>query len=128
MNEKRTAARLRELRRKALWLNETFSVDLHPFHEGNGVFRRLPTSAKPEGGDINASTSCTALMALCSNDGFDRFFNVKAKPKELPVRRHELTIKVLQRIVESDWRSSRLKDNNAFTTTLVLRTAGFLAN
>ncbi len=125
----RIAQRLRSLRADVRKLNATLVGDLKPFLNDrlSDLFRRLPNSAsRPD--DANVTTSCTDLMALCSNEQFDTFFKIQAKPQELHERRRERVITILQKLTDAEWRSSGLPTDNAFTTILILRTAGFLAH
>jgi hypothetical protein len=127
MSEQDIAARLRMLQREARKLNGTLIHDLEPFRnqKETDLFRRLPNSESKKG-DVNVTTSCTALMALCANGEFDSFFDLKAKPKEINVRRREGAKTTLAKIVGAKWESSGLDENNAFTTAMVIRTAGFV--
>lgn len=110
---------LRRLRKEAKELNATLVQDLHefPFWDQNPpVFRRLPTSTPDP--DPNPTTSCSCLMALALAGRLEEFFG-----KDKYVKR---TKGIFTKIVDSAWKSSGLEPMNAFTTAIVLRTAGFL--
>jgi hypothetical protein len=128
MPDKPTIRKLRDLRRKAAELNITLVGDLRPFRnaEEPDLFRRLPTSPS-EKGDPNVTTSCTAIMALCGSDQFDEYYGVEGKPDKLADERRKRAIGILRKITRGKWTSSGLKPDNAFTTVVAIRTAGFLA-
>lgn len=113
--------RLRRLRQRAEKINATLIKDLKPYL-GARLFRRLPDSNE-EG---NSTTSCSCLMALATSErGLDAFndvfgFNDDAKSKER-------VSEMFQNIVAETWTSSGLPDGNAFSSLLIIRTAGFLS-
>lgn len=108
---------LRGLRERASVLLRNVSADLRPFvKKEDGTFRRTPESPSIKD-DVNVTTTCSCLMALAVTNSFKEFY--KAMPA--------LTApEILRSVVEAPWMSSGLTANNAFTTTLVLRTFGFL--
>jgi hypothetical protein len=61
-------------------------------------------------------------MALATTDQFCNFYSQDNDP-ETP---EQQAAKIFRILLESPWMSSGLTDNNAFTTTLVLRAYGFL--
>jgi hypothetical protein len=107
---------LRELRARARQLLKSIPSDLTPFAKPDGTFRRTPESlSKPD--DVNVTTTCSCLMALALTNSFREFY--KADPKHT-------ALTIFRSVVSAPWMSSGLTANNAFTTTLVLRTFGFL--
>lgn len=107
---------LRELRSRARDLLGTVVGDLTPFVKADGTFRRTPDSPS-KADDVNVTTTCSCLMALAMTNTFKEFY--KAAGKQVPSQ-------VFRSVVKAPWMSSGLTANNAFTTTLVLRTFGFL--
>src|SRR5579863_1528328 len=108
---------LRQLRGRAQVLLSHILSDLRPFAKKDGTFRRKPDSVSPLG-DVNVTTTCSCLMALAATNTFQDFF----KDKE-DLGKH--TDEVFGILFKAPWMSSGLNGNNAFTTTLVLRTFGF---
>lgn len=106
--------RLRELRERARKLLKGAGPELLMFlHSDGSTFRRKPDSDSIPG-DVNVTTTCSCLMALSfTNKLGDSYKSDKA-------------IEAFNKLVEAPWMSSGLTENNAFTTTLVLRTLGFL--
>jgi hypothetical protein len=117
-------SKLRQLRQRASLLLENVQIDLTPFVKNDGTFRRKPDSPSTEG-DVNVTTTCSCLMALALTNNFHKFYEDKFKnlPKDSSKKGAEA---ILRSVVEAPWMSSGLTANNAFTTTLVLRTFGFL--
>jgi len=60
-------------------------------------------------------------MSLALTNEFRKFYNVDTEALE-----KEKARRVFEKVVRAPWMSSGLTSNNAFTTTLVLRTYGFL--
>jgi hypothetical protein len=110
--------RLRELRGRAKLLLGNVLTDLSPFAKQDGTFRRKPDSVSPAG-DVNVTTTCSCLMALALTNNFREFYKKDAKIESV-------ANDVFTKLVKAPWMSSGLNGNNAFTTTLVLRTFGFL--
>jgi hypothetical protein len=106
---------LRNLREQALNLNKTIVGDLKPFMCSDGTFRRLPDRRKKD--DIDEATTCTCLMALSLSDALDKMYEHGGSTSAETA---------FINILKSKWASSGLDEDNAFTTTLVLRTYGFL--
>src|SRR4051812_31164397 len=108
--------RLRSLRGRAEELLPSVAADLRPFlHPFDDVtFLRTPESERKKG-DVNVTTTCSCLMALALTGNFQIYKSVAADPT-----------KAFRKVVTAPWRSSGLVPNNAFTTTLVLRTLGFM--
>jgi len=115
-----TLKRLRELRDRATALQENVLADLEPFVKNeDGTFRRKPDSPTLVG-DVNVTTTCSCLMALALTKQFAKFYGLSKPDIE------KKSTAVFARIANAPWMSSGLTANNAFTTTLVLRTLGFL--
>ncbi len=108
--------RLRNLRERARALLRSALTDLRPFAKDDGTFRRKPDSPSIED-DVNVTTTCSCLMGLALTNNFREFYG-KATVKEASA--------IFRSVVDAPWMSSGLTANNAFTTTLVLRTFGFL--
>jgi hypothetical protein len=108
--------RLRALRMRAHDLGTRVADDLKPFRHGKDklTFRRRPESPS-EVGDVGVTTTCSSLKALV----------VCRKWGELYQTESELE-KAFAMVMQAPWKSSGLKESNAFTTTLVLRAFGFL--
>jgi len=112
--------RLRDLRRRSEVLLNTLASDLNPFRHQELVngFRRKPDSpSSPD--DVNVTTTCSCLMALAISDKLKDFYGTSYK---------DIVVQILQKVVEAPWMSSGLSENNAFTTTLLLRLFGCLTN
>src|SRR6266581_6288911 len=108
---------LRSLRARAETLSEYMVDDLNPFkHEDGYTFLRTPDS-KPITGDVNVTTTCSCVMALALTYRFRDFYRPNAD---------RAAGEILTKLIRAPWMSSGLILNNAFTTTLVLRTLGFL--
>jgi hypothetical protein len=110
--------RLRRLRRRAAALVQTLVSDLKPFchvQKMNGFVRKPDSPSDPE--DVNVTTTCSCLMALALAGKLSEFYPPDGPPSATEVFRKLLT---------APWMSSGLAENNAFTTTLVVRTFGFL--
>jgi hypothetical protein len=117
-----TLDRLRQLRDEARLLSEKVVENLEPFKkQDDNTFRRLPTS-RSVSKDIGVTTTCSCLMALALTDTFGNFYDTGSDE----TRTHQKASNLLQTIFDSPWMSSGLADNNAFTTSLVVRTYGFL--
>jgi hypothetical protein len=111
--------RLRNLRHRAEALLSTLVSDLKPFQhevEANGFCRRPDSPMDPD--DVNVTTTCSCLMALTLAGKLNDFYEDPSK---------DLPGSIFKNLVDAPWMSSGLTENNAFTTTLVLRTFGFLA-
>src|SRR5687767_10998318 len=103
--------RLRALQRRVEPLKAQVVEELRAYlHEKDRItFRRLPTSVS-KSGDVNVTTTCTALMALAVTKRLASFY-----PNGEPLT-------AFKKVVETrKWVSSKLEDDNAFTTTMVLR-------
>jgi hypothetical protein len=114
---------LRELRKKAASINATLVDDLKPFFVTDAlVFRRLPTGSDDKG---NVTNTCSCLMALATAEKLLDFFKVHPTPSivDAQVRITE----IFENAVKTEWTSSGLKDDNAFSSLIVLRTAGLLS-
>ena len=116
--------RFRELRQRAEDLLRNLVDDLRPFlHQKDRVtFRRKPES-KSIADDVNVTTTCSCLMALAQCGSFATFYKVKPGDPDAAVAKAREIVKLL---VAAPWMSSGLTENNAFSTTLVLRTVGLL--
>lgn len=108
---------LRELRGRAEELLTFAETDLKEFlHPYDGVtFLRTPVSERKRG-DVNVTTTCSCIMALALTNKFQRVY--KNSIDDAP--------KAFAFVTEAPWESEALKQNNAFTTTLVIRALGFL--
>jgi hypothetical protein len=62
-------------------------------------------------------------MALASTDKFRSFYKEEGSTSNTP---EQQAVNIFQTLLNAPWMSSGLTDNNAFTTTLVLRAYGFL--
>ena len=116
---------LRDLRARARKLSRNALRDLTPFAKPNGIFRRTPDSPS-QADDVNVTTTCSCLMALALTNKFKDFFKQDPFKGYFTCEPDEVASQILGSIVHAPWMSSGLTANNAFTTTLVIRTFGFL--
>jgi len=107
---------LRELRARARDLLKSVRTDLTPFVKTDGTFLRTPDSLS-KADDVNVTTTCSCLMALALTNSFGEFYKANTK---------QTATDIFRSVVAAPWMSSGLTENNAFTTTLVFRTFGFL--
>jgi MoxR-like ATPase len=107
---------LRTLRGRAekllVFLESDLGSFLHPFDRV--TFLRTPESERKRN-DVNVTTTCSCLMAVALTKNFGIYAEGTAG-----------AVEAFSRVVKAPWSSSGLDINNAFTTTLVLRTLGFL--
>ena len=118
--------RLRAIRFKADQLLDTLVNDLRPFRSKDERlgFRRTPTSPSEEG-DVNVTTTCSCLMALALFGQIKSFY--QKKDNKAVTDDHKAVIAdTIRNLIIAPWKSSGLDENNAFSTTLVLRSYGFL--
>jgi hypothetical protein len=114
-------ARLRLLRTDERRLRETLVNDLQPFQKPDDLsFFTLPDSNRT---GISVATTCTALMALIDSDKLTALFR---KPQEKPEKTKQRARNLFRSVVKATWKSSGLRDLNAFTTCMVVRAAGFV--
>jgi hypothetical protein len=115
---------LREMRIDALRLNSNVLAHLRPFQQADDSFKTLPSYAgKPGDPDLSVGSTCTAIMALlCTSKHEELFSKRPGAPEKTKVDFAEL----FKRVVSAKWESSGLPDGNAFTTALVVRTAGLI--
>lgn len=112
-----TIEQLRKLRQRAEEMLRNIYGDLHPFlhKEEPLTFRRTPNASSNKG-DINVTTSCSCLMALALTGELSAFSKNASKDP----------LVAFGKMIEAPWLSSGITENNAFTTTLMLRTLGYL--
>jgi hypothetical protein len=113
---------LRRLRERSKKLLEHVRADLKPFVKDDGTFRRKPDSPSVKG-DVNVTTTCSCLMSLALTNKFRDFYKKRKPDDDTP---EDKAAAIVELLMEAPWMSSGLTANNAFTTTLVLRTFGFL--
>lgn len=110
---------LRGLRERADNLLKNLVEDLRPFtHQDTYTFLRTPES-QPITGDVNVTTTCSCVMALAGTHRFDEYYKANTS---------KAGDEIVKRLLKAPWMSSGLFLNNAFTTVLVIRTCGYLAN
>ncbi len=109
---------LRRLRSKASHLLGKVTDDLGAFRhqEDEVTFRRLPDQ-ESQPGDVKVTTTCSCLMALVLSNSLERYFGQAYREK---------TRESFKKVIDADWESSGLTMNNAFSTVMILRTAGSL--
>lgn len=119
-NAEELLAAMRELRRKAVALNRTVADDHRPFFNPHDkrTFFRLPSKPPDKADGVNVTPTCTALMALAVCDSFKDVYSPQDPTAELDAAMKEL--------LAAPWDTAKLRANNSFTTTLVLRTGGLL--
>jgi len=115
---------LRQMRTDALRLNSGVVEHMRAFQQEDDSFRTLPSS-KPlsEDLDISVGSTCTAFMALLATKTHKEFLS---KRVGVPTTTKVDFAELFRRLVSTKWDSSGLPDGNAFTTALVVRTAGFV--
>jgi len=118
-----TLQRLREVRRRAQDLLRFVESDLRQFLHGldKETFRRKSESPSIKD-DVNVTTTCSCVMALALTNSFRKFYEVENDQ----AKANEKASSIFKRLVAAPWMSSGLTANNAFSTTLVLRTYGLL--
>ena len=116
-------SKMRMLRRRCDLLKQSLVDDYRPFlsRHDETTFFRLPTKPSPDQNDIGVTPTCTALMALCIGNRLSDFYGTGA------LQKRRLT-QVVRKLVRSDWTTASLKQNNAFTTALVLRATAMLTH
>jgi len=116
---------LRDLRKKAARINATLVDDLKPFFLPERlVFRRLPSGSDDKG---NVTNTCSCLMALVTSGKSMDFLKQTLNLNSDDDAQNKLT-EVFEKAVESEWTSSGLVDDNAFSSLIVLRTAALLSD
>jgi ATPases of the AAA+ class len=116
--------RLRTLRSEAANLNATLVDDLKPFFgPEKPMFRRLPDSDEQR---RNVTTTCSCLMSLAICGKLIEGFKAIKKLNNDGEAKGFIT-EVFEHAVNSPWMSSGLEDLNAFSSFIVLRTAGILS-
>jgi ATPase family associated with various cellular activities (AAA) len=112
--------RLRRLRSRAEFLLSTLVSDLRPFRhkQVDYGFRRKPDSGSLDD-DVNITTTCSCLMALALSGKVADFYGDES-PKTVA--------ETFKHVLKAPWMSSGLSEDNAFTTTLVIRLFGFLVD
>ncbi len=120
------ADELRQMRKTAIRLNSSALEHLKIFQQEDDSFKTLPppkSKTFAEDPDISVGSTCTALMAVLSTGTHKQLWsNAKGVHDKTQVD----IGKLFERVVESKWESSGLPDGNAFTTAIVVRTAGFV--
>ena len=113
---------LRQLRKDGQRVNSSLVERLFPFRKGNKSFKTLPISELgedlPDKPDISVASTCTVLMAAL---GFEE------DKREKLLTNKEIAEVFKTSVEKGEWASSRLSDGNAFTTAMLLRCAGFVA-
>src|SRR6266446_6441055 len=110
---------LRSLRQRVRLLNDPFQEDLEAFLKDDKV-TFSPTPEDKKKSDLSVTTTCTSLMALTTAYRMEEFY-----PQALGTA-GDNTEKAFAAAASAEWTSSKLRPDNAFTSTLVLRTAGIL--
>jgi len=117
---------LRQMRKDAFRLKSSVLEHLRAFQQDDDSFNTLPppkSKSRAEDPDISIGSTCTALMALLATRTYEQLWSkVKGVQDKTPVDIGRL----FEKVVASKWESSGLPDGNAFTTALVVRTAGFV--
>ncbi len=112
--------RLRDLRHRAETLLTTLVPDLTPFKHLDELrgFRRKPNSESPAH-DVNVTTTCSCLMSLSLTGRLTDFYGSNSSKK---------IENIFTSLLAAPWMSSGLAENNAFTTTLMIRLFGLLVD
>ena len=118
---------LRQMRKDAIRLNGNVVEHLKSFQQEDDSFSTLPppvSKPRSEDKDISIGSTCTALMALIATRTHEQLWSKKhGAPDKTLVNIGEL----FEEVVKAKWQTSGLPDGNAFTTALVVRTGGFIA-
>src|SRR5208282_1330463 len=120
------ADELRQMRKAAIRLNSSALEHLRALQQEDDSFKTLPppkSKSFAEDPNISVGSTCTALMAVLSTGTHKQLWS---KAKGVQDKTQVDIGKLFERVVESRWESSGLPDGNAFTTALVVRTAGFV--
>src|SRR3989337_702588 len=114
---------MRELRRKADALNQLVVADHRPYLNPHfpGTFFRLPSKPPEKEDGVNVTPTCTAFMSLALCGKFEEVLSL-SKTDEL----RAALLNAQKELLGAPWDTGSLRPNNAFTTTLVLRAAGYL--
>src|SRR6266700_3542907 len=123
--------RLRSLRKRTRALHETMADDLRPFlhEEDRRSFRRLPVSLSKKG-DVTVASTCTGIMCAAMDEQARSVYRVEGNTDQPLIDSEDATTALGQAFAiatSAEWTSSLLPFENAFTRTLILRTAGILA-
>jgi hypothetical protein len=141
--------RLRELRLKAESLSNTLVDDYRPFRSpfDKTTFFRLPTKPSKKASEIGVTPTCTAFMTLaltnslgavyCPQDEHDvaKVFSRIWKHDDIRYKKefglgsadvHEIVKSGVVSLLKAPWDTGKLDANNAFTSSLVLRSTGLL--
>lgn len=132
---------LRKLREKTDDLSRSLVRDLYSFVHKHDfqTFVRLPTS-EHKAGDVGVTVTGSCLMALALTNQIDDFTKKIGDRLDLEIKkttdpatkllleqqRWKARLSFEKMVSDSHWKSSGLLKMNAFTSTLVLRTCGFL--
>jgi hypothetical protein len=105
---------MREVRRKADALNQSVADDHQPYRNAHfkGTYFRLPSKPPQEFDGVNVTPTCTAFMSLTLCGRFDE--------------RAQVLLPAESWLLDAPWDTGKLPHNNAFTTTLILRSTGYL--
>jgi hypothetical protein len=117
---------LRQMRIDALRLNRNVLEHLKSFQQDDDSFNTLPppkSKTRAEDPNISIGSTCTALMALLATRTHKQLWS---KAKGIRDKTPVDIARLFAEVVRSKWESSGLPDGNAFTTALVVRTAGFV--
>src|ERR1700756_3508882 len=113
---------LRDLRLDTRRLNSSLVERRKPFRKTDGSFKTLPDSRKKRHRkrtpDISVASTCTVLMAAITAGKHEKRHKLFERKSASDIFK--------QAVVKANWGSSGLEDGNAFTTAIVVRTAGFM--
>ena len=110
--------RLRALRERAARLNRTTVEDLRTFINRKDKVSFVPLPDYPsKDGDVSVATTCSGLMTLALAGELETFYGEGYVEK---------TKALVAAILASNWDSSGLPLDNAFTTSIVYRTLALL--
>lgn len=113
---------LRDLRLDIRRLNSSLVERLKPFRKTDGSFKTLPDSRKKKQRkrtpDISVASTCTVLMAAITGGKYEKRYKLFETKSASEIFKRA--------VVKANWGSSGLEDGNAFTTAIVVRTAGIM--
>jgi hypothetical protein len=115
---------LRTMKIDAKRLSSSILKHLKPFQKEDASFKTLPDSGDvSRDPGISVGSTCTVLMALL---GSNKHADIPLEKPKRPEDANGNIAGLFSDVVTSKWGSSGLQDGNAFTTALVVRTAGFI--
>ena len=115
---------MRDLRRRAWLMNNNLASDYTPFYdEGRNSFFRLPSEPLSAKDPVGVTATATAFMALAQQAQLQQVIS--------PTDDDQFRARIfgsLKALLAHTWGTAGLKENNAFTSVLIVRAVGLLLN